>query len=108
MYNILIPKIIAKYLNKIAKDDKENAIRILFVIENLENANDPFLLKNCEKMGGYENIYCWKVGQHYRIIGEKIKDTLTLRFIENLKEENKYFSIEGIEDFLKKDKYGNN
>ena len=57
MYNILIPSKVDKMISKIAKGDKENAVRILFAIENLKNANDPFALKNCEK----------------------IKDTLTLK-----------------------------
>nr|WP_321318163.1 hypothetical protein [uncultured Campylobacter sp.] len=52
MYNILIPSKVDKMISKIAKGDKDNAIRILFAIENLKNANDPFALKNCEKMGG--------------------------------------------------------
>ena len=52
MYNILIPSKVDKMISKIAKGDKENAVRILFAIENLKNANDPFALKNCEKMGG--------------------------------------------------------
>lgn len=90
MYNISIPAKVDKMINKIAKGDKENAIRILFAIENLKNANDPFSLKNCEKMVGYENHYRWKVGQHYRIIGEKIKATLTLKLIEVSTRENAY------------------
>ena len=90
MYNILIPSKEDKMISKIAKGDKENAVRILFAIENLKNTNDPFALKNCEKMGGYENIYRWKVGQHYRIVGEKIKDTLTLKLLEVSTRENAY------------------
>ena len=35
MYNISIPAKVDKMINKIAKGDKENAIRILFAIENL-------------------------------------------------------------------------
>ncbi len=50
MYNILIPSKVDKMISKIAKG--ENAVRILFAIENLKNANDSFALKNCEKMGG--------------------------------------------------------
>ena len=90
MYNLIIPRKVDKMISKISKGDKENAVRILFAIENLKNANDPFTLKNCEKMGGYENIYRWKVGQHYRIVGEKIKDTLTLKLLEVSTRENAY------------------
>ena len=88
MYNILIPSKVDKMISKIAKG--ENAVRILFAIENLKNANNPFALKNCEKMGGYENVYSWKVGQHYRIVGEKSKDTLTLKLLEVSTRENAY------------------
>lgn len=41
-------------------------------------------------MGGYENVYRWKVGQHYRIVGEKSKDTLTLKLLEVSTRENAY------------------
>ena len=37
MYNILIPSKVDKMISKIAKGDKENAVRILFAIENLKN-----------------------------------------------------------------------
>ena len=36
MYNILIPSKVDKMIRKIAKGDKENALRILFAIENLK------------------------------------------------------------------------
>ena len=36
MYNILIPSKVDKMISKIAKGDKENAVRILFAIENLK------------------------------------------------------------------------
>ena len=35
MYNILIPSKVDKMISKIAKGDKENAVRILFAIEHL-------------------------------------------------------------------------
>lgn len=70
MYSIIIPSKIDKMIITIAKGDKKNALRILFTIEKLKNANDPFAVENCEKMSGYENIYRWKTG-NYRIIGEK-------------------------------------
>lgn len=90
MYSIVIPAKVDKMISKIAKGDKENAIRILLTIDNLKTTNDPFAVKNCEKMSGYENVYRWKVGQHYRIIGEKIKDTLTLKLLEVTTRENAY------------------
>ena len=90
MYNILIPSKVDKMISKIAKGDKENAVRILFAIENLKNANNPFCAEKLQKNGGYENIYLWKVGQHYRIVGEKIKDTLTLKLLEVSTRENTY------------------
>ena len=90
MYNILIPSKVDKMISKIAKGDKENAVRILFAIENLKNANNPFCAEKLQKNGSYENIYLWKVGQHYRIVGEKIKDTLTLKLLEVSTRENAY------------------
>lgn len=90
MYNVLIPNKVDKMITKIGKSDKENLTRILFTIENLKNAQDPFALKNCKKMEGYENIYRWKVGQNYRIIGEKIKETLTLKLIKVSTRESAY------------------
>ena len=62
MYNILIPSKVDKMISKIAKGDKENAVRILFAIENLKNANDPFALKNCEKMGAMKMFIAGKWG----------------------------------------------
>ena len=52
MYNILIPSKVDKMISKIAKGDKENAVRILFAIENLKKMPITlFALKNCKKMG---------------------------------------------------------
>ncbi len=52
MYSVVIPAKVDKMIAKIHKGDKQNAMRILFTTEKLKNANDPFILKNCEKMQG--------------------------------------------------------
>lgn len=76
MYEIIISNKVDKMIKSIQKGDRQNAIRILFAIENLRNSNDPFSLKNCKKLENFENIYRWKVGQDYRIIGKKIKEVI--------------------------------
>ncbi|MCZ6168367.1 type II toxin-antitoxin system RelE family toxin [Campylobacter ureolyticus] len=90
MYEIIIPNKVDKMIKSIQKGDRQNAIRILFAIENLRNSNDPFSLKNCKKLENFENIYRWKVGQDYRIIGKKIKEVLVLELIKVSKREDAY------------------
>ena len=41
-------------------------------------------------MEGYENRWKWYVGIHYRVIGEKHDDILTIEVIEITTRENAY------------------
>ena len=51
---------------------------------------NPFALKNCGKIEGYENRWKWYVKIHYRVIGEKHDDILTIEVIEITTRENAY------------------
>ncbi|MSN97171.1 hypothetical protein F1B92_08365 [Campylobacter sp. FMV-PI01] len=90
MYKVKLKKSADKQLEKIAKGDKISALKIRTFLNELEKEKDPFTLKNALKMSGYENIYRWKIGLHYRIIGIKEDEILTIEIIEITSRENAY------------------
>ena len=90
MYKIRLVKKADKQLIKIKTGDKKSAERIVIFLEELEKIKNPFALKNCGKMEGYENRWKWYVGIHYRVIGEKHDDILTIEVIEITTRENAY------------------
>lgn len=90
MYKIKLKKSADKQLEKITKGDKISALKIRTFLNELEKEKDPFTLKNALKMSGYENRYRWKIGLHYRIIGIKEDEILTIEIIEITSRENAY------------------
>lgn len=90
MYKIKLKKSADKQLEKIAKGDKISALKIRTFLKELEKEANPFVLKNATKMVGYDNRYRWKIGLHYRIIGIKEDEILTIEIIEITSRENAY------------------
>ena len=90
MYKINLKNKAEKGLIKIEKGDKKSALKIRTFLRELEKIENPFALKNCGKMEGYENRWKWYVGIHYRVIGEKHDDILTIEVIEITTRENAY------------------
>lgn len=90
MYKIRLVKKADKQLTKIKIGDKKSAEQIVIFLEELEKIENPFALKNCGKMEGYENRWKWYVGIHYRVVGEKHDDILTIEVIEITTRENAY------------------
>ena len=80
MYKIVIKRSADKQLDKISKGD----------LKELEKVENPFATNNAEKMQGYDNRWRWRVGIHYRIIGLKQDEILTIEIIEISSREKAY------------------
>ena len=90
MYKIVIKRSADKQLNKISKGDLRAALKIHTFLKELEKVENPFAINNAEKMQGYDNRWRWRVGIHYRIIGFKQDEILTIEIIEISSREKAY------------------
>ena len=79
-----------KELTKLSKSDLKIALKIRTFLRELETRENPFATNNVEKMQGYENRWRWRVGIHYRVIGLKQDEILTIEIIEILLREGAY------------------
>ena len=82
MYKIALKRSADKELGKISKSDPKAALKIRTFLRELEKLQNPFAANNVEKMQGYENSWRWRVGIHYRVIGLKQDEILTIEIIE--------------------------
>ena len=90
MYKVAIKRSADKELAKISKSDPKVALQIRTFLRELETRENPFATNNVEKMQGYENRWRWRVGIHYRVIGLKQDEILTIEIIEILSREGAY------------------
>lgn len=90
MYKIVIKRSADKELVKISKSDPKVALKIRTFLRELETRENPFATNNVEKMQGYENRWRWRVGIHYRVIGLKQDEILTIEIIEISSREGAY------------------
>jgi hypothetical protein len=90
MYKVAIKRSADKELAKISKSDPKVALKIRTFLRELETRENPFATNNVEKMQGYENRWRWRVGIHYRVIGLKQDEILTIEIIEILSREGAY------------------
>lgn len=90
MYKIVIKRSADKQLDKISKGDLRAALKIRTFLKELEKVENPFATNNAEKMQGYDNRWRWRVGIHYRIIGLKQDEILTIEIIEISSQEKAY------------------
>lgn len=82
MYKINLSKDADRSLKRIFKGDYANAERIMLFLRLMANTDNPFALGEAKKMKGYKNRWRWRVGIHYRIVGIKQDDILTIEIIE--------------------------
>ena len=90
MYKIALKRSADKELTKIWESDLKIALKIRTFLRELETRENPFATNNVEKMQGYENRWRWRVGIHYRVIGLKQDEILTIEIIEILLREGAY------------------
>lgn len=90
MYKIALKRSADKELAKISKSDPKIALKIRTFLRELETRENPFATNNVEKMQGYENRWRWRVGIHYRVIGLKQDEILTIEIIEISSREGAY------------------
>ncbi len=90
MYKIALKRSADKELAKISKSDPKAALKIRTFLRELETRENPFATNNVEKMQGYENRWRWRVGIHYRVIGLKQDEILTIEIIEISSREGTY------------------
>lgn len=90
MYKVAIKRSADKELAKISKSDPKVALKIRTFLRELETRENPFATNNVEKMQGYENRWRWRVGIHYRVIGLKQDEILTIEIIEISSREGAY------------------
>ena len=90
MYKSALKRSADKELTKISKSDLKIALKIRTFLRELETRENPFATNNVEKMQGYENRWRWRVGIHYRVIGLKQDEILTIEIIEILLREGAY------------------
>lgn len=90
MYKIALKRSADKELTKISKSDPKIALKIRTFLRELETRENPFATNNVEKMQGYENRWRWRVGIHYRVIGLKQDEILTIEIIEISSREGTY------------------
>lgn len=90
MYKIALKRSADKELAKISKSDPKAALKIRTFLRELETRENPFATNNVEKMQGYENRWRWRVGIHYRVIGLKQDEILTIEIIEISSREGAY------------------
>jgi hypothetical protein len=90
MYKIALKHSADKELTKISKSDPKIALKIRTFLRELETRENPFATNNVEKMQGYENRWRWRVGIHYRVIGLKQDEILTIEIIEISSREDAY------------------
>jgi len=90
MYKVAIKRSADKELAKISKSDPKVALKIRTFLRELETRENPFATNNVEKMQGYENRWRWCVGIHYRVIGLKQDEILTIEIIEISSREGAY------------------
>lgn len=87
MYKIVIKRSADKQLDKISI---RAALKIHTFLKELEKVENPFATNNAEKMQGYDDRWRWRVGIHYRIIGLKQDEILTIEIIEVSSREKAY------------------
>ena len=90
MYKIVIKRSADKQLDKISKGDLRAALKIRTFLKELEKVENPFATNNAEKMQGYDDRWRWRVGIHYRTIGLKQDEILTIEIIEISSREKAY------------------
>ena len=90
MYKVEIKRKADKSLQQIYKGDFKNAVKIEMFLNKLKKLENPFALKNCGKVEGFKNRWKWYVGIHYRVIGEKHDEILTIEIVEIKTRENAY------------------
>lgn len=90
MYKIALKRSADKELTKISKSDPKAALKIRTFLRELETRENPFATNNVEKMQGYEKRWRWRVGIHYRVIGLKQDEILTIEIIEISSREGAY------------------
>ena len=90
MYKIALKRSADKELAKISKSDPKVGLKIRTFLRELEARQNPFATNNVEKMQGYENRWRWRVGIHYRVIGLKQDEILTIEIIEISSREGAY------------------
>ena len=90
MYKIALKRSVDEELTKISKSDPKIALKIRTFLRELETRENPFATNNVEKMQGYGNRWRWRVGIHYRVIGLKQDEILTIEIIEISSREGAY------------------
>lgn len=87
-YKVKLTKRADKAIDRILLDDKSNAKRIVTFIKELKTAENPFAINNAKKLSGYKDRWRWRVGLHYRVVGIRKDNILTIEIIEIASREN--------------------